>query len=346
MDTIHALTVHGKTVPSNVFFAPINPGFSRNGIIQEEFKQFFKQRTGNHIGICYIGNVALQAEWVSNADTAVLYATPPKEWQSLAAEIRQTGTLPGIQLAWKPGEFTLQRTFTTDNAPEQIGAFRKFYEAFTDFEQLADLYAESIRFAASLGFSVVQLHAAHGYGLSLLLSRRVSGSADPGETKGARLIKAILSRLSGLDVILDIRLSLFEGIDDRGEIGYKKKLAGLLVDWGFDIISFSNGFYNIDKNMIYPSKSEYSPVISYVKALARQYPTVLWNVAGNMEKLLVRNSRSPDNLSFSIGRQLIADPQTVSKVLGKDFSGIKRCSECGACHYYSFGYDGIGPCKH
>lgn len=346
MDTIHTLNVRGISIPTNVFFAPINPGYSINGIIQDDFKRFFSLRSGNNIGICYIGNVALQKKWSSNINTAALYATPPNEWSNLIQRIINNGSLPGIQLAWKPTIFTLQRTFVTDNVAEQVSIFKKFYEEFEDYEKISELILNSINYVSSLGFSVVQLHAAHGYALSLLLSRAISGCDNPGDTKGAHLLKSISTHLLKKNFIFDIRLSLFEGIDDTCELEYKIKLVKLLIDYGFDMISFSNGFYNINKKMIYPSKSEDSIVISFVETLAKQYPSVIWNVAGNMEKILEQDLYKLKNISFSLGRQLISDPQTITKILNKDFKTIKRCTECNACHYYSFGYNGIRECQN
>lgn len=346
MSVIHPVTIRGIEIASNVFFAPINPGKSAKGLISDDYISFFTGHAGREIGICYVGNVAIQKEWSSNASTAVLSMTPDTRWIELSAQIKARGSLPGIQLAWKPPQITLQRSFITGNKAGQVEAFKKFYCDFEDVEATADLFINSIEHAVDLGFSVVQIHAAHGYALSLLLSRAVSGCDTPEETKGVKLIKRMVNGLNISGIILDIRLSLYEGIeDDLLEMEYKTRLIEILLEYGFDMISLSNGFYNIDKTMIYPSKKEKPVILEKAEHFARKYTDSVWNVAGNMENILMNTSNLPYNLTFSLGRQLLVDPDTVVKIKRHTYIDIQLCSECNECHYYSFGFNGIQGCK-
>lgn len=345
MYMIHPITVCGIKVSSNVFFAPINPGWSTNGLISNKYMDFFLRYAGRDIGICYVGNVALQNEWSSNANTAVLSATPDEHWTELSKRIAAKGSLPGIQLAWKPPQITLQRGFVASDPKEQLKLFKEFYNTFWDFENVATQFITSIKSAVTFGFSVVQIHAAHGYALSLLLSRTVSGLNTPEETKGIELLRKIMAGLNKGGSILDIRLSLYEGFkDDTSELKYKMRLVELLLECGFDMISLSNGFYNIDKTMIYPAKKDRPPILGEAEQFARRYPKIIWNVAGNMENVLASGMALPDNLTFSLGRQLLADPDTVMKMKCRTYDNIQFCSECNACHYYSNGFNGIQGC--
>lgn len=344
MNNIHPIIIRDYSLPSNVFFAPINPGYSTNGVFSDEYNDFFTKRSGKKIGICYVGNVSLQNEWSSNNKTAVLSLNSPSRWAELSSKIRANGSLPGIQLAWKPQELNMQRAFVSNNITEQINLFRNFYDHFDEFECAASQFIENITNSANLGFSVIQLHAAHGYALSLLLSKEVSRCSDPAETKGYKLIREIINGLSKRNFILDVRLSLYEGIGDKGdELLYKMQLFHSLSDSGLDMISLSNGFYNINKTMIYPSKKEGPIILNDAKNIANCFPDIIWNVAGNMETILSTNIDLPQNLTFSLGRQLISDPDTITKIEKR--ASINRCSECNDCHYYSYGLEGIQPCK-
>ncbi len=331
-------------IPSNVFFAPINPGYSSNGIFADEYMDFFVSHAGRSVGICYVGNVALHNNWSSNDNTAVLSQNKPDRWIALSKSINQQGSIPAIQLAWKPEELIMQRSFITNNLAKQVESFKKFYDSFNEFEETAAEFIKGINYSTNLGFPVVQLHAAHGYALSLLLSREISGCNDPKKTKGAKLIQKILSALNKRQFVLDIRLSLYEGINDKNnEFEYKMRLFNMLSDCGFDMISLSNGFYNINKEMIYPAKKEGPVILDEAMSIAKKFPNIIWNVAGNMECLFGGDTKIPENLTLSLGRQLLSDPDAVVKFRKK--IPINQCSECNNCHYYSFGMRGIQQCK-
>ena len=333
-------------MPSNICFAPINPGFSKNGVISNRYFDFYNTHSGRGIGICYVGNVAIKEEWTSNNNTAVLSSTPEKSWKNLTVLIANNGSVPGLQLAWKPPTMVLQKRFKTNNLSSQIFHFKDFYNCFEDYENVASLFVESIKKAADYGFPVIQLHAAHGYALSLLLSRSISDCNTPSDTKGLRLIERIVNGLNRDNIILDIRLSLYEGIgDNQDELEYKSDLITQLEHFGFDIISFSNGFYNVNKTMIYPVKNGTLPIFTEAKQFAEIHNGIVHNVAGNLEYALMNGHQFPDNLMISLGRQLLADPATVEKMIKQNYDTILKCTECNACHYYSFNYNGIQVCN-
>lgn len=345
MSLIHSLIIRSMLIPSNVFFAPLNPGYSENGRIQRGYCDFFVNHAGRETGICYVGNVSLQKEGRSNEGTAVLSSNPDAKWETLAERISLAGSLPGIQLAYNPSQHIMQKAFTTNEKSEAIDSYQKYYNSFDNEKQIIAQFVSAAQRAYSLGFSVIQIHAAHGYLLSLLLSRSISGSTDPRKTKGFEIISSITEKLKTAGALIDIRLSLYEGIDDGAdEFGYKSKLFELLIECGIDIISLSNGFYNIDKRMIYPPKNNTMPIFEEAKFLANTHRGILWNVAGNMEYALIHNSIIPENLSFSLGRQLLSDPQAIIKMKKGEFEDINPCSECNKCHYYSFDLPGIQDC--
>ena len=148
--------------------------------------------------------------------------------------------------------------------------------------------------------------------------------------------------LKDRDFILDIRLSYKDGFSNST---CTDEYLSAIVDLGFDIISLSNGFYNIDKTMIYPRKNEEPYLYSIIKSLATKYDSVVWNACGNMEKALLCNDNICSNLTFSIGRQLLADPQVIKKIVENKENEIIKCNECNRCHYYSNSQNGLQPCR-
>lgn len=85
--------------PSKFFLAPINTGLAPNGKPNKKFFEFYRKRSGNDIGITYIGNVAVGEEWRTNLNTPLLSNESKKIWEDLATIIEKNGSLPGIQIA-------------------------------------------------------------------------------------------------------------------------------------------------------------------------------------------------------------------------------------------------------
>ena len=82
-----------------------------------------------------------------------------------------------------------------------------------------------------MGFKVIQIHAAHGYLISLLLSKSFNYRSDKyGEYTYVlrRIIEGIRKREP--ELIVDVRISLIEGIAEYSEeIIYKKEIIKLKV---------------------------------------------------------------------------------------------------------------------
>ncbi len=196
-----------------------------------------------------------------------------------------------------------------------------------------------------MGFRVIQIHAAHGYFLSQLLDSRINKRSDEYGRNPILIIKRIVTAINSIDrnVAVDLRLSLIDGFEDQ-KVEYIRKLTILdrLVDIGLDIISISNGHYDFNKYLIYPPKERgHGPYIDLIVPLANKYPFLLWNIAGNIWDIRKLPPEIPKNLTFSIGRALIADPDLLQKSFSNDFENIRWCTREGDCHYYIKGRTNI-----
>lgn len=333
--SIHPITIGTHKVSSNVFFAPINPGLARDGEIGERYIDFFVQHSGKNIGVCYIGNVAINSMSKSNINTAIICSHQASIWSELTSKIRARDSIPAIQLAWKPKSMIMQKDFIQKDLETQLMLFREFYDNFYFQKNIIDDFREKIKLSKKCGFSIVQIHAAHGYGLSLLLSP-ATNTCIPAKSKGMSIIKQLIECVKDEGMLADIRLSLYEGILPRdSEFSYKLELVSELQKTGIDIVSLSNGIYNVDKNYIYPPKCDKKTILSESIEIASNNKDMIINTAGNMEFAIMSSTEYPPNLTFSLGRQLLADVKTVEKIINKDFQSIKYCSECNECHYYS-----------
>jgi 2,4-dienoyl-CoA reductase-like NADH-dependent reductase (Old Yellow Enzyme family) len=345
---IHYL-INGIKIPSRFFFAPINTGYSNEGVLLKEFTDFYKERSGTEIGINYVGNVAIGPKYVTNQNTAY-FTDQLEEWIKLTNIISQKGSTPGIQLACRNSTLTPNVKMINNKKEEYINRVQNDINSVSvnEINEIINLFIESAIKAYKVGFKVLQIHAAHGYFLSQLLNERLNLRSDEYGFDKLRVLKDIIRGIRkklGHDVIIDIRISLLEGlISEQEELLNKKELIDKIVDEDIDIISISNGIYDINKQLIYPLKNwGHGVFISKVLPHVKEHSNVLWNVAGNIWDLSELDLKNmPNNLTYSIGRALIADPRFVQKSINHNKQGINHCERKNKCHYYSLGKEHIG----
>jgi 2,4-dienoyl-CoA reductase-like NADH-dependent reductase (Old Yellow Enzyme family) len=325
-------------ISSRFFLAPINTGFFANGLPSEGLKQFHLERSGRSIGISYVGNVAVHADYVNSSVTAFL--SSDQAWEVIARTISGNGSIPGIQLACKSlGEPAPKKWMNHDvdtyvqKSQEHLRSLPKEW-----LSRMFDRFVCAAETAYSLGFRVIQLHAAHGYLLSLLLSKQINLRDDEfgdGVAVLRRLIESI--RSLSLPLVIDVRMSLTEGLKSRvEELNDFDDRVFRVADWDVDIMSLSDGFYDVNKFRIYPRVEDgVGCYVDLATVLATKFNGVLWNVAGNIWDIYTLASKLPANLSLSIGRSLIADPSFIEKHLTGAGSSVQRCVRSGHCHYYS-----------
>ena len=335
-------SVRCGAVPSPYFLAPINTGFATNGAVNQRVLRFYSQRSGRGIGVCYVGNVAVADRYRTNAGTLSMSCKDGNLYR-LAHVIAGNGSVPGLQLACDVSAIPAVREWVNPDVPtyvkraqDELGAVPR-----QELESIAHAFVEGARTSVEAGFGAVQIHAAHGYLLSGLMSRTLNKRADNFGGDRLLLLKTIVTEMRRLfpRLIIDVRISMLEGLDAReAEVEDKSRLIRELVSLPLDIISISNGMYNVDKRYIYPPREfGHHPFLDMVLPFARDFPRVTWNVVGNIWDLRLLPPEIPRNVTVSIGRALIADPMLIERSRASQFADIRFCTACCGCHYYMGG---------
>ena len=103
--------------------------------------------------------------------------------------------------------------------------------------------------------------------------------------------------------------------------------------------------YEVDRFSIYPEiRSGHAIHLLTGVEMASSRKDAFWNIAGNIWDIPSLGWELHPNLSYAIGRSLIADPSFVQKSLDEKNPQIRKCIRSGHCHYYSRGRPHI-ECK-
>jgi NADPH2 dehydrogenase len=178
--------------------------------------------------------------------------------------------------------------------------------------------------ALEAGFRHIQLHAAHGYLFSLLVDDRIYDGAE--DILGRLAVWITQTQSIGAEV--SIRMSLRTGspeFDAVGQERFQNRISVLPVDY----VDVSSGYYNIDKQLIYPARPD--TLLSRREetlTLARRHSDVQFIFSG---RALAKSEETlPANVHIGLCRDLIANPDFLTdREMG--------CVNSGKCHYFSRG---------
>jgi 2,4-dienoyl-CoA reductase-like NADH-dependent reductase (Old Yellow Enzyme family) len=333
------MIVKNNRLKSVFFFAPINTGLAKLGNPTPELISFHALRSNPYTGINYVGNVAIEAGAVTNANTLYINSSM-SGYKELALAIERKGSVPGIQIACFNSKIEAQRNWKNKNYDDYINFIRLEIKkiSYDELKAIIKSFQDGIMKLFNFGFRVIQLHGAHGYFLNNILSETFNTRDDEFGKDRTLIIKEILNGVNGIlnDCIIDLRVSTFETTIEK-QLGKKQVdlLNSIKNIEGVDIVSVSNGIYNINKQAIYPDKSMGdSFMLSRLSEYLKEESNVLWNVSGNVRDLDSMKNISP-NVSFAIGRPIIADPDFILKYFEENLSDIIHCEYRNKCHYYS-----------
>jgi 2,4-dienoyl-CoA reductase-like NADH-dependent reductase (Old Yellow Enzyme family) len=312
------------SAPRKYFFVGLNTGFLSDRVPDERCFDFYAARSGHGLHCAIVGNVTIPGGVGTNASTAEISDHPA--WLKLADRIAAKGALAGIQLATVWPSYTGMKKFVSRASADKISWCRDLVRsiAISDVERLFCAVQAGSELAMRAGFAHIQLHAAHGYLIGLLIDRRINPQADM--VVGA--IADWAARWAARGVETSIRVSLLTGdaaFDANGRDAFLDEIASLPVAY----VDLSSGFYEIDKRLVYPS------LPSIVRQRREQTVTVAnrhkhGQFIFSGKSLSAIEADLPANLHIGVCRDLIANPDYL-----RDRND--GCITAMKCHYHSRG---------
>ncbi|WP_076876794.1 oxidoreductase [Alkanindiges hydrocarboniclasticus] len=306
-------------VQKEKFFLAVNTGMTDgDNLINQKFIEFYEARASEKLYCAIVGNVVIPNGFGTNERSPNL--TSDKIWKELASRIENKGSIPGIQLASTWMGYKGQYSFISklDNVSLYKGYASEFNENFI-LEQFQNL-KQGTELAIEHGFRHIQLHAAHGYLFNLLI--------EPFFTVHYGLVLSCINDwlllLKKHHIDSSIRISLITGDPCLDEI---LNIKSFIQSVKPDFYDLSDGFYNINKRLIYPYSKNIEERIARQIAVANQFPEQNF-ISSGLSYGYMMHEKNPNNLHIGICRDLIASPNFL-------FSDKVRCNSCSKCHYYS-----------
>jgi 2,4-dienoyl-CoA reductase-like NADH-dependent reductase (Old Yellow Enzyme family) len=316
------MKISTQGMSDKIFFLPVNTGYYCDGNPTNDCLSFYRRRSDKSLYCSIVGNVATKKGFSTNSSTGKISSN--QKWQDLSYSIKENGTIPGIQIARTWDSYVGQKSFKNKNWDEYrnklIVELKK-----VDISEVLDDFIDSIDMAASNGFEHIQIHAAHGYLLSSLL--------DPFlYDKSHELVQALNSIASEFQhrLELSIRISMFCGFSNLVEVN-RMAILQELFDKSFKFIDLSEGYYNFDKQVIYPSNNlMLNQRLERSLKIAESWSQQSFIISG------WTNLSQPISANIYKGfcRHIISNP---------DFTKVVKhsCLQCGDCHYYTLGKENL-----
>lgn len=315
---------------NKVFFLAVNTGFSDNEKPDERCVEFYRLRTGKDIYCSIVGNVLTPEGYGTNS--SCLRISEDTSWKKLANSIKENTTKPGIQLSTTWPSYQGIRTFKKQPPQQSIDSYFSAAANITNLaieEAFLDLH-KGTELSLRAGFTHIQLHAAHGYFFSLILDPLFS----PNFELSKKLIGRWISKFKASTTELSIRISSRTGNQEIDK--YREKTIQEILSLDFDFFDISEGFYNIDKSLIYPTKKQtLAERHKLTIDIATRNPTKKIIISGHLKELETEDL--PKNINFGICRDLIANYNFLS-------DKSNGCVNSMLCHYFSRGKSHI-DCK-
>jgi 2,4-dienoyl-CoA reductase-like NADH-dependent reductase (Old Yellow Enzyme family) len=299
-------------------------GILEAGLPLPEDADYWRRRAAGGIAMLTVGGtvVAPESTWRRRITTEAWRPEAVPGMAARAEAIRAEGAVAACQLVHLGRETTGAEQWSHPVAPSAVRSPREPTRPRALSAGEVDAVVEGFRVsavnAATAGFQVIELHAAHGY----LLAQFLSAEANPGPGEEERV--AIVSRIvreirsSAPEVVVGVRLS----------IGEEGGLAPELVAHVDKLADYVNLTVGVRTTYVRDMATEEPPLLGEIGRLRRSVdgPLLISHAFRTADTIEAALAAGADLVG--VARALIADPDMPSKLLGGRAAEIRPCVAC------------------
>lgn len=253
---------------------------------------------------------------------------------SIAGTIHAAGALAGLQLVHVGGKSSSKLTGSPLMAPSAVavpvrGTGLEVPQSMSEveIENWIQWFADAARRARTAGFDIVELHAAHGYGLNQWLSPLTNRRGDSfgGSIAGrARLLLETVVRIrrESPELLLAVRLPAQDYFPGGLEVGEMQWVVGRLEVLGVDLIDVSSGIGGWRRPRHRRGEGYLVEDAALIRSRTR-LPVI--GVGGIESAAFIEDALENGRVDFTaVGRAILNDPCAWAR---KRFFAADSCSE-------------------
>ncbi|MFG6401983.1 NADH:flavin oxidoreductase/NADH oxidase [Microbacterium sp. P04] len=257
------LTIGETTFANRLWVAPMCQYSAVDGFPNEWHHVHLAQFASGGAGMVMAEATAVSPEGrISPEDVGIWSDAQQAAWEPIVAAIHSRGAVAGIQLAHAGRKASTWSPLTGErgSVPPALGGWETVAPSAIAFEgyatpQALDLagidhvvatFAAAARRAVAAGFTVLQLHAAHGYLLHQFLSPLSNhrtdeyGGSFENRTRLLRRVVAAVTEAAPTAVVA-VRFSATDWAEGGWDVEDTVRAAALVADMGVSLVDVSSG---------------------------------------------------------------------------------------------------------
>jgi 2,4-dienoyl-CoA reductase-like NADH-dependent reductase (Old Yellow Enzyme family) len=319
--------------------------YGRRGLVTANQIEYYRRRAAGGVGLIITEGVSVHP--TSAPNPSVVQAFRPAAHaglQELAAAVHAEDVPILLQL-WHVGRQQLWgargKTWGVSSRPDPLSNTSPHVMDVSEIAELAAAFVAGAQLAGRLGYDGVELHGAHGYLITQLLSPWSNDRRDQygGNAENRlRFIREVLESIRAAcapGFVVSLKLSGSEFVDgglrpaDTAQIIAALSKAALVDMFDIGQGNFSLSLENHVPSMHYP-EAPFAGMTAKFRQVANGVPIMALGriVDVRMAASLIEQGRAD---LVGMGRALVSDPDLPVKARTGDIASIRRCISCNVC---------------
>ena len=270
-DLFSPLTLRGATLRNRIVVSPMCTYSALDGLPDDWHLVHLGQFAAGGAGLVMTEAAAVSPEGrITPQDAGIWNDEQAQRWARVVAFVQSQGALAGVQLAHAGRKASTYRPWSevhgsvpadqggwTAVAPSAVAFGRYAVPAALDAAGITRVVADFVaaaRRAATAGFDVVELHAAHGYLLHEFLSPLSNTRDDAYGGSFDHRVRLLLEVTTAVREVwqgpLLVRISADDWTPGGWTVAESVRLAPLLAERGTDLVDVSSGGLHPDQQIM------------------------------------------------------------------------------------------------
>jgi 2,4-dienoyl-CoA reductase-like NADH-dependent reductase (Old Yellow Enzyme family) len=268
--------LNGLQLRNRIIKAGAFEGMTPKGVPSERLIKHHSELSEGGVGLTTVAYCAAEADGRVMEEMMYMHEGIRPQLEELAASVHQHGGALSGQLG-HCGNFTQNKDF---RGKRPLGPSRAFNLSgipyglpfagamgTEDMNRLVQTFHDAATFMKSVGFDAIEIHFAHGYGLSQFISPKTNkrkdeygGSIENRMRLPLRVLEAVRKAV-GDDFPILGKMGLTDGVKGGLEIDEALKVAALLDKGGIDCLIPSGGTSSMNPMLLFRGDNIWGPLL-------------------------------------------------------------------------------------